>query len=238
MTFIGIDDTDTIDTRGTNQLARAIACAAEPDWECRLIIRHQLLDDPRVPFTSKNGSASITLRGADGASIEPLIELCRNVMREWFVDGSDPGLCVTQTVPPALIDFGLRCKTTLISQSEARNLAARHGIHLEGLGGTQGGVIGALAAVGLAACGNDGRVVRLGSWDDDLSGVQPIEEIRRRDVGLYDVDGSCDVTEGLVDLGKRLRPNRTVHRTVLYVRRAENAARDERASLYTALRLP
>src|SRR5437870_2586916 len=56
--YVGIDDTDTLDTPGTNQLARALAAQIASTHECLLIVRHQLLDDPRVPYTSKNGSAS------------------------------------------------------------------------------------------------------------------------------------------------------------------------------------
>ena len=65
------------------------------------------------------------------------------------------------------MDWGLRCKRELVTQSEARQIAADHGIYLEGLGGTEDGVIGALAAVGLMATKNDGRVVYFGSGGED-----------------------------------------------------------------------
>jgi hypothetical protein len=156
-------------------------------------------------------------------------------MREWFVEGSDPGLCVTDDAPAEVSDFGRRCKTSLVSQDEARDLAARHEIHLEGLGGTEGGVIGALAGVGLAVTGDDGRFVQLGEWPDDLVGLQPVPEIRNRGVRLHDVDRDCDVFEGVVDLGKRLRPNRWAGRAVLFVQRNETTA-DPRS--FMALKLP
>ena len=52
---------------------------------------------------------------------------------------------------------------SLLTQTEAHQLAAEHGIHLEGLAGTQDGIIGALAALGLLSTRNDGRVVYLAS---------------------------------------------------------------------------
>jgi hypothetical protein len=218
--FIGIDDTDILGSRGTNQLARAIVRAASGGWRCLRIVRHQLLDDPRIPYTSKNGSASITLEPRDARDLSPLIELCRNVMREWFVQGSDPGLCVTEVVPDAVTEFGWRCKREVVTQQDARRLAFEHGIHLEGLGGTEGGVIGSLAAVGLAVTGNDGRIVQLGEWPDDLSGVQSVELLTSRGVEVKMHDEESPVTAGLVDIGKHLRPNRRSGRNVLFVQPA------------------
>src|SRR5262249_8075304 len=150
----------------------------------RLITRHQLLDDPRVPCTNKNGCASLLFEGPAVDGLDPLIEELRAGMREWYKVGSDPGLCVAPEVPSAVRDFGRRCQRELIEQEEARALASRCGFHLEGLGGTEGGVIGALAAVGLIADGNDGRVVHLDSWPDDLGGPQPVEAIRARGIDV------------------------------------------------------
>jgi hypothetical protein len=59
--------------------------------------------------------------------------------------------------------FSLRCKSEVMTQEEARAVAIRAKCHLEGLGGTEQGIIGALAAIGLIVGGNDGRVVHLAS---------------------------------------------------------------------------
>ena len=91
--------------------------------------------------------------------VDRLRALLRRAIRDWFVEGSDPGLCLTERVPPAVIEFGRRCQRDVVAQREARDLAARHAICLEGLGGTEDGVIGALAAVGLVAGGNDPIVI-------------------------------------------------------------------------------
>ena len=49
---VGIDDTDTLDTPGTNQLARRLAAALPAGFAFVVALRHQLLFDPRVPYTS------------------------------------------------------------------------------------------------------------------------------------------------------------------------------------------
>jgi hypothetical protein len=182
------------------------------------ILRHQLLYDPRVPYTSKNGSASILLERRFNMSLVDLIACLRQGMYARFEEGSDPGLCVTEHVPAAITAFGAQCKVELVRQLEARELASRHGIYLEGLGGTQDGIIGALAAIGLAAGDNDGRVVQLGEWPDDLSGPQDLATLRRRDIDVRQVDGDTLVAAGRVDVGKHLRPNRRGGRVVLFVR--------------------
>ncbi len=219
MIYVGIDDTDMRGTPGTNQLARALARRVAPRYRCRLIVRHQLLADPRVPCTSKNGSASIHLvPETEHGPHDWLIDALRQGMREWFVPGSDPGLCLAGPVPDEVCGFGRRCQRELVDQSQARALAARHAIHLEGLGGTEGGVIGALAAIGLAAAGDDGRIVQLGAWPDDLSGPQDLAAIQARGIAVRRIDSGDLVTCGPIDVGKHLRPNYRRDDAVLFVR--------------------
>jgi tRNA(Ile2) C34 agmatinyltransferase TiaS len=218
--YVGIDDTDTLDTRGTNQLARQLARHLAGRLHCRLIVRHQLLEDPRVPCTLKNGSASLVFEsedGQNGVDVGWLVDELRTVMRAEFVEGSDPGLCVATRVPTEIVEYGRRCKTTFIEQGEARELARKHAIHLEGLGGTEGGVIGALAAVGLVKSGDDGRIVLLDSWHDDLTGICEVASIRARRVDIRELPTLAPVETGAVDIGKRLRPNLRGGQPVLFV---------------------
>ena len=223
MIYVGIDDTDTLDSPGTNQLARALVRQIAARWRCLLIVRHQLLEDPRVPCTSHNGSASILLEPQDGAGVESLVEELRAAMCQRFVAGSDPGLCVATAVPLPVAEFGGRCQREFVEQSEARELASRHKLYLRGLGGTEGGVIGALAAVGLAAGGDDGRIVQIGEWPDDLDGVQEIARLHQRGVQVRRLESSEVVTSGRVDVGKHLRPNYRRGQAVLFVERGEPA---------------
>ncbi|MGE0609143.1 MAG: hypothetical protein AB7O62_18765, partial [Pirellulales bacterium] len=146
----------------------------------------------------------------------------REGMAEWYLPGSDPGLCVAEQVPAEISDWGRRCQQEIVDQQEALRLADRHAIYLEGLGGTHGGVIGALAAVGLIAAGRDGRVVRWGDWPDDLTGPVDASLLLARglEIRQFDQAGSelgCIVTSGTVDVGKRLRPNCRDGRIVLLV---------------------
>jgi hypothetical protein len=225
LVIVGIDDTDIIGSPGTNQLARAILKQIGEAARDAIICRHQLFFDPRVPYTSKNGSASIQLPHADSRNLEPLIHTIREVMLGWFVVGSDPGLCVATSVAEGMTAFGMRCKSEVVTQDEARAVAARAGCYLEALGGTEQGVIGALAAAGLIAGGDDGRVVHLVSWpypDDAFSGPREIRELFARGISeIRQISSGRPVSTGPVDIGKHLRPNWRDSRVVLFVEAAK-----------------
>ncbi len=238
MIYVGIDDTDMPGTPGTNKFARALATHLSDRYRCAVIVRHQLLIDPRVPCTSKNSAASILLEPRNGSAVESLellIDTLRDFMLGRFLEGSDPGFCVTETVPGALTEFGRRCQKSLVTQHEARHLAATHGVHLEACGGTEDGVIGALAAVGLVAEGNDGRVVQIGSWPDDLSGPQDVPSLRARDVSVRCLESGRTVTAGTVDVGKHLRPSYRGKSIVLYARPATHD--DPESDCWNSVRL-
>jgi hypothetical protein len=232
---VGIDDTDTLDTPGTNQLARALVQAVALSYRCLRITRHQLLDDPRVPYTSHNGSASILLEPLGVMTRERLIATLRERMRQWFVPGSDPGLCVAEIVPESVVEFARRCQREIVEQAAARALAANGGLHLEGLGGTEGGVIGALAAVGLSAEGDDGRLVQIGTWPDDLSGLQNVATLEARGVEVRCLATRASIRAGVVDVGKHLRANLRRHRAVLFVQ--PSSPTESHGVAWTAVRL-
>jgi hypothetical protein len=231
MIYVGIDDTDTLDDPGTNQLARHLVRELDGFVRGRLILRHQLLEDPRVPCTKKNGCASILFSvAADNdlqgdVSCDALVSVLRPVIQSWCPKGSDPGFCVTRSVPPAIVEWGIRCQHELVTQAEARKLAQEHSIHLEGLGGTEDGVIGALAAVGLMATQNDGRVVYFHSNGEDwydITGCIEVPDILARGVDeIRAMDSGELVTAGTVDVGKRLRPNFREGKVVLFATRGD-----------------
>ena len=229
--YVGIDDTDMPDTPGTNQLARELISHVADGFRCRLVLRHQLLFDPRVPYTSKNGSASIWFEpiGPPPSSLDPLICVLRERMLAWYIPGSDPGLCVATTVPSEISDWGLRAQRDLLTKDEAYQLAKQHNIYLEGLGGTCGGVIGALAAVGLAKTRNDGRVVVHGAWPDDLSGPTSVTQVTSRGIAVQSIQTQATIAEGTVDVGKHLRPNFRRGQVVLFVEPAESDQAEWRA---------
>lgn len=254
MILIGIDDTDVAGSRGTNQLARQIVRSVAADWQCLWIVRHQLLDDPRVPCTTKNGSASIALERRSGsgaigpdaqtesdtlevtaAQINALLTSCRDLMGTEFIDGSDPGLCVLSgACPQAVINWGTRCQHEFVSRDVAYQIARDNDVHLESLGGTEDGVIGALAAVGLASLRNDGRIVQWQEWPDDLSHEQDVQTLAERDVWICHRTTGDAIKHGTVDVGKHLRPNLRSGAAVLTVEPVEGAT----PHLYRALKLP
>lgn len=233
MILVGIDDTDSLESRGTNKLARELARQVSEKYRCRAIVRHQLFFDPRVPFTSHNGSACLWLERRDAdATTEDLAALFDEVragMLADFIPGSDPGLCLATHIPPEITAWGRRCQQDVVTQEEARELAASCDIRLEGLGGTNGGVIGALAAIGLSAEGHDGRLVQWQEWPDELSGPTNIERLWERDIEVRALangeasnprptrsDGR-ELRTGIVDVGKHARPSLRDHRACLFV---------------------
>jgi tRNA(Ile2) C34 agmatinyltransferase TiaS len=220
MLFIGLDDTDTLTSRGTGRLAREIAAELAPDYPVLGVTRHQLLLDPRVPCTKKNSSAAIALGiEGDAENVAALLERVRALMLADFQPGSDPGLCVACQVPAPVVEFGRRAQCELVTQGEARRLAASHGIPLVGLGGDEGGVIGALAAVGLAGGGEDGRYVLVGR-SRELSGVQPVSALLAAGIQAVRTPDGRAVTEGLVRVDK-LRPARRGGQAVAVVEWAD-----------------
>jgi tRNA(Ile2) C34 agmatinyltransferase TiaS len=205
-TFIGIDDTDIVESRGTGHLARAIACALSGDYVVMGVTRHQLLVDPRVPCTKNNSSAAIVLNGGSPVHTGTLLERVRALMLDDFQLGSDPGLCIADDVPPAVVQFGRRVQGELVTRERARSLASSVGIPLLGLGGDESGIIGALAAVGLAASQDDGRYVLVGR-SRELRGLQPVSAVLEAGVAAVRTPDGQAVTEGLIQTD-RLRPAR------------------------------
>ncbi len=219
LVFIGLDDTDTLESRGTGHLARQIAGALAADYPLLGITRHQLLVDPRVSYTAKNSSAAIVLEPNGRLDPEALLARVQAVMRQHFNPGSDPGLCVASHIPEDITAFGQRAQREVVTQEEARALAAAHAISLLGLGGSEDGVIGALAAVGLAASGDDGRYVLVGR-SRELSGLQPIAAVLAAGVAEVRTLDNQPVTKGLI-LSDKLRPARRGARPIAFVEWAE-----------------
>lgn len=206
MIYIGIDDTDTESSRGTGWVARQVAAKLADAFEVLGVVRQQLLKDPRVPCTRNNSCKCVILAGGENADLALLAERVAAVIMADFQEGSDPGLCVSRDVPPSVVAFGQRAQEELLTQDEARALAARHDIILRGLGGDEMGVIGALAAVGLTAAGNAGRYIQVGRLRE-LRGLQPVEALLSAGIAAVRTAEGEDVTSGLV-LADKLRPAR------------------------------
>ncbi len=161
--YVCIDDTDNKESIGTGHLAaRLIDDIEKIGWgKCSFITRHQLFVHPDVPYTSHNSAMCFTGDLIESC-LDELIDHASTFLRRQSAPGSDPGLCVAVAGglpnPEALIAYGQKAKRQVLDKDEAYGLAERHGIHLSEHGGTGGGIIGALAGVGLRMGGNDGRV--------------------------------------------------------------------------------
>jgi tRNA(Ile2) C34 agmatinyltransferase TiaS len=219
--YIGLDDTDNKTSRGTGRLARAMAARLAERYRVRGVTRHQLLVDPRVPYTSHNSSAAIHLLEDGNVDLSALADEMQAIMLSDFQQGSDPGLCVARTVTPEMTEFGRRAKTDVVQQSEARDVARRCGCILRGLGGTQDGVIGALAGIGLAATGQDGRFILVGTARE-LDGVQTVQAVLGSGISqVRSMDGRL-LQAGMIDTGGRLRPAFREGQPILFVTPQEN----------------
>lgn len=160
--LISIDDTDNLDSPGSGTVAENMARALQAKGlaECSDVTRHQLFVHQDIPYTSGNSAMCFSAFSHADALAE-IICFGQDFLRHESAAGSDPGLCVAQNDcrlnKNALISFGRSAKHTVVHKQAAYNLAHGLGVHLSEHGGTGGGIIGALAAIGLRLHGSDGR---------------------------------------------------------------------------------
>jgi len=183
--LIGIDDTDNLDTRGTGHHARMLGHSLGKAglFEMRSVTRHQLLVDRRIPFTSHNSSAC--LAGVCTGNLDDLINHAKEFLKRESAFDSDAGLCVAleDDLTRAIVEFGKRAKHEILTANDAYRLIVNTSIYLEGFLNTKIGVIGSLAAVGLRAGGNDGRLL----WSRNLRETTGDFQIREL-LELVDID--------------------------------------------------
>jgi hypothetical protein len=205
--YIGLDDTDILTSPGTGHLARDIAAILATRWSLIGVTRHQLFFDPRVPMTAKNSANVIHLHPGKKSTpdLARLADEVADLLLARFQPGSDPGLCVAVDPPAVISEYGRRTQTSLITAEEARTLADAHALILRPLGGDGGGIIGALAAVGLAATGNDGRFNWVGQARE-LRGAQPVEAILEAGIAQVQTTGGQVIKQGLVETEDKVRP--------------------------------
>lgn len=229
--LIGIDDTDTLESPGTGRLCQVLLAELRAAGLGRGLgaTRHQLLVDPRIPYTSHNSSACIAWNPADAGARSLIIEHCQAFLERESAPGSDPGLAVAPAGADApagddasaaaraqLAAFGRRAKTEVLELADAIAVAAACGVHVSGHGGTGGGQIGALAAVGLHLGGDDGLYL----WMDglrQLRGSATYAQLRARipiDAALAP-DGGEPRAQETIDLGDWVRPVRREGRVIL-----------------------
>jgi hypothetical protein len=184
------------------------------------VTRHQLLVHEGIPYTSHNSCAVIHITSANGEYADAIFKQVEEVVLGDFIPGSDPGIAVAteDQLDPALIAFGKDAKTMILNQERARTLARNLSIRLKGLGGTEDGVIGAMAGLGLAATNNDGRFVQTGKIRDILG---PCSVRTLLDAGIdviRTIDGrTIDSGYVIVEENKAVKPCPVNGRVILFV---------------------
>jgi len=222
--FLGFDDTDDHDSAmGTGRLVREFGYKLPEGYTLAGIVRHQLPRLDAIPFTSNNSSACAIIDMQDGRSPDQLRDLAVRHLETHCAPGSDPGLCLAPEteVTGSLIEFGQRATGRILTQKEAMHTA--RSVQLYGLGGTNDGIIGALAGVGLTRFGWCGRFIEFGRLRD-LPGDMRVLDLNDIGVAVVSVD-----RDPLVPLpGDRvtdaawIRPSLWDGRPVLQVRNVEH----------------
>jgi len=162
--YVGFDDTDSLTSaEGTGRMTRRFEDLLPAGCRLTGVVRQQLLVDPRIPYTSHNSAACAIVEAPSRDVFPEIVSRAASHVEARHAPESDPGLCVACADAPvvqSLIAFGRRCTSELATQAEA--LRAAQGGHLSGHGGTEDGIIGAAAGVGLTAAGWCGRFIEFG----------------------------------------------------------------------------
>jgi hypothetical protein len=220
--YVGIDDTDTKESRGTGRLARDIATEFQLKYPIFGVTRHQLFVHPDIPFTSHNSCAVIHVQ-APANAMDDIFSTAKKLMLADFIVGSDPGLAIAETlhVSSTLVALGQDAKTMIVTQQRALNVAGNCGIRVEGLGGTNGGIIGAVAGIGLASLGNDGRFLLKGK-NRELGGIRSISEIISAGIDQVVTPQGDIIKEGKVRIPKNATPSFIHGKAVLFVEKSDD----------------
>ena len=220
--YVGIDDTDTKESRGTGRLARDIATKLQLKHPIFGVTRHQLFVHPDIPFTSHNSSAVIHIQTPANA-MDEIFSIAKKLMLEDFIVGSDPGLAIAETpkIASSVVAFGQDAKTMIVTQERALNVARNSCIRVEGLGGTNGGVIGAVAGIGLASLGNDGRFLLKGK-NRELGGIRSIQEIINAGIDQIVTPQGDIINEGKVRIPKNATPSFIQGKAILFVEKSDD----------------
>ncbi|MEN6552644.1 MAG: ABC transporter substrate-binding protein [Methanobacterium sp.] len=196
--YVGIDDTGNSESVGTGKFARIIAGELSKDYPVYGVTRHQFYVHPDINFSLHNFGAVIHVDTEEEHACD-IFELVKEVMQNNFNDGSNPGLAVAHEnrISPAIVAYGKDAKEEVLTSKRARNLAVNSNIRLESIGGNGNGIIGAIAGLGLAYTGNDGRFLQIGIIRK-LKGPQPVEKLIEAGIdGIFTQDGR-PITKGII----------------------------------------
>ncbi|UCF95583.1 MAG: hypothetical protein JSW39_09855 [Desulfobacterales bacterium] len=217
--YLGFDDTDTRDSLyGTGKLVRWFQSALPEGFECLGVVRQQLFVCDAIPYTSHNSAACLIAETPAPDLLNDVIERAANHLARYAMNGSDPGLCVATELDASLeslIAFGHSCTRAVATQRQA--LEAAKQFHLSGHGGTDAGIIGAAAAVGLTVSGWSGRFIEFGDLRN-LPDKVLVSELNRMGIEVVSMerDAKLPAPNDTVITNGWLRPRLLGHRPVLF----------------------
>lgn len=218
--YLGFDDTDTkTSPKGTGRTIRDFCATLPETYRLRAVLRHQLPKRPEIPYTSNNSSACAVIETDDPALGRPLFEAAAEYLIQFAPEGSDPGVCLAERrgVADELVAFALACNGGKVRQDQA--MAAASSILLAGVGGTNDGLIGAAAAVGLTRHGWCGRFIELGDMRSLPANVTVGDLLARGiQVASVDRDPLIPLPDDRIATGGWLRPSLLAGQAVLQVR--------------------
>jgi hypothetical protein len=192
--------------------------------EVRGISRHQLYVHPDIPYTSHNSALCLDLDWRGGC-LDRLAEDCRAYLAETSAPGSDAGFCIApfDAIGEDLVAFGRSAKSTVLTKTQATSLAGQAGVHLEGVTGDHGGIIGSLACTGLRKTGHDGRFVWV-KGVRDLDGITTVAHLLEA-TGIDLLQAQTATTfksTDRIDVAPWPRPVLLNHKAVLLIEKVED----------------
>jgi len=225
--FVGLDDTDNKDSRGTGYKSRQLGklITEKGLGEVQSISRHQLFVHDKIAYTSQNSSACLIVESEKGVELK---DLCEAYLIDVAEIGSDAGLCFAKEdqINDKILSWGRRAKKEVLFKEDAHKIAEGAGIFLKGYTGEKIGVIGSLAGVGLRKGGEDGRNIWLKGHElRDLSGVYNIGELKE----IINIE-SVRTKEGVevsekdrLEVGEWLRPPIKNNKNTVIVEQSKDA---------------
>ncbi|MFP3853001.1 MAG: hypothetical protein ACLFWD_01770 [Anaerolineales bacterium] len=177
--LLGLDDTDDHSSRGTGYRARQLGRWLQFQGLARVnsITRHQLSAAEGIPKTSKNSAACLHLWLNIG-DMDRLQSCLIKFLSMVAAPTAQPGVCLAPAGSVAITvqRFGRICKEGVVELTEAIKRAEAASMWLATTDDLGSGRIGAMAAVGLRASGEDGRYIWLPELRS-LKGVTSVMEL-------------------------------------------------------------
>ena len=213
---IAVDDTDSADEGGTGGLAREVARRLAGRFPVWGVTRHQFILLPEIPYTARNSGNVVHLlrRPPD---LNELRDGVAAWVRQMASPGSDPGLCIAPVDALLGCELGRAAQERFVAKDEVRAAARNVGATLDHVCDTDDGIVGAFAGACLAASGDDGRFVQLGTMRS-LTGQVTVEDVLAAGGDeVQSVEG--DILQDGTIIAERLRPALRGGRCVLYCTR-------------------